>query len=202
MVSFNRLLLLLVWNIVERRNSAGAFLLPGQTSNLPLPSHCTRQTHHVQSAISTVSAPLTRPIITPRGNILRMNPFSDTEMSLSLLLLSYEVTPTAATPPPASPPIVTTGNNPTTDTLVFIIGLIPFLWATVEFWRRIAVGASFGTGADSVVIIGEDDKPASSRGRRVLGKGALAVAYVLFGVAALSVGIAVFSVLTSAPTGV
>eukprot|EP00568_Trieres_chinensis_P008745 CAMPEP_0183303860 /NCGR_PEP_ID=MMETSP0160_2-20130417/9148_1 /TAXON_ID=2839 ORGANISM="Odontella Sinensis, Strain Grunow 1884" /NCGR_SAMPLE_ID=MMETSP0160_2 /ASSEMBLY_ACC=CAM_ASM_000250 /LENGTH=183 /DNA_ID=CAMNT_0025466825 /DNA_START=33 /DNA_END=584 /DNA_ORIENTATION=- len=83
------------------------------------------------------------------------------------------------------------------DTVVFIVGIIPFAWATVEFWRRIAVGASFGTGEDSVVIIGEDGAPQSSRGRRVLGKGALAVAYLLFGVAALSIGIAVYSVLVS-----
>ena len=25
-------------------------------------------------------------------------------------------------------------------------------WATIEFWRRIAVGESFGTGKDSVII--------------------------------------------------
>ena len=84
-----------------------------------------------------------------------------------------------------------------TDIAVFIVGLIPFAWATVEFWRRIAVGASFGTGQDSVVIIGDDDDPAGSRGRRVLGKGALAIAYVLFGIAALSIGIAVYSVVVS-----
>ena len=58
-------------------------------------------------------------------------------------------------------------NGPLSDTLVFIAGIIPFAWATVEFWRRIAVGASFGTGQDSVVIIGEDNEPQSSRGRRV-----------------------------------
>jgi hypothetical protein len=89
-----------------------------------------------------------------------------------------------------------------TTLAVFIIGLIPFIWATIEFWRRIAVGASFGTGKDSVVIprpdevitIGEDGNPESSRGRRTLDKGALTVAYVLFAVAAGSVGIAVASV--------
>lgn len=92
--------------------------------------------------------------------------------------------------------------SPETTLAVFIIGLIPFIWATIEFWRRIAVGASFGTGKDSVVIprpddvitIGEDGNPESSRGRRTLDKGALTVAYVLFAVAAGSVGIAVASV--------
>lgn len=57
----------------------------------------------------------------------------------------------------------------TQDSIVFAIGVLPFAWATVEFWRRIAVGESFGTGKDSV-IIGEDLNPESSRGRRVLGK--------------------------------
>lgn len=55
------------------------------------------------------------------------------------------------------------------DSIVFVIGIAPFTWASVEFWRRIAVGESFGTGGDSV-IIGDDLNPASSRGRRVLGK--------------------------------
>jgi hypothetical protein len=97
----------------------------------------------------------------------------------------------------------------TTNILVFIIGIIPFLWASYEFWRRIAVGASFGTGSDSVIIpspfaevddmimIGEDNNPNSSRGRRTLDRGALTVAYVLFAVAAGSVAIAVASVVTS-----
>ena len=38
------------------------------------------------------------------------------------------------------------------DVIVFVIGSIPFLWATWEFWRRIAVGLPFGTGSDSVVF--------------------------------------------------
>lgn len=81
---------------------------------------------------------------------------------------------------------------------VFVIGLLPFLIATVEFWRRIAFGESFGTGLDSV-FIGEDGAPTSSRGRRVLGKGALAVAYVLFGVSAVVLGIVLYSVVTTVP---
>lgn len=96
----------------------------------------------------------------------------------------------------------------TTTIAVFIIGVIPFIWATYEFWRRIAVGASFGTGSDSVVIpspfdegdddliaIGEDGDPRSSRGRRTLDRGALTVAYVLFAAAGGSVAIAIASVL-------
>lgn len=82
---------------------------------------------------------------------------------------------------------------------IFIVGVIPFAVATVEFWRRIAVGESFGTGQDSVVIIGEDDAPLSSRGRRVLGKGALALAYVLFAIAAAVLTLVVVSMITSPP---
>lgn len=79
----------------------------------------------------------------------------------------------------------------------FVVGVIPFAVATVEFWRRIAVGDSFGTGSDSVVIIGQDEAPLSSRGRRVLGKGALVTAYILFAAAAGVLGIVLYAVLTS-----
>ena len=97
--------------------------------------------------------------------------------------------------------------SPEKTIIVFIIGVIPFIWATWEFWRRIAVGASFGTGKDSVIIpspfeetdndlimIGEDNNPTSSRGRQTLDRGALTVAYVLFAVAGFSVAIALASV--------
>jgi hypothetical protein len=104
--------------------------------------------------------------------------------------------------------------SPTTNIIVFIIGIIPFIWATYEFWRRIAVGASFGTGKDSVIIpspfssdsssgdagrimIGEDNNPNSSRGRQTLDRGALTVAYVLFAIAGGSIAIALASVVMS-----
>lgn len=107
--------------------------------------------------------------------------------------------------------------DPTTTIIIFIIGIIPFIWATFEFWRRIAVGASFGTTSDSVMIpspfdnndsdkndgmitIGEDGNPMSSRGRRTLDRGALTVAYVLFAIAAGSVGLAVASVVMGPTT--
>jgi len=89
-----------------------------------------------------------------------------------------------------------------TTIVVFAIGLAPFLIATYEFWRRIARGKSFGTGSDQVqiynTVIGQDGDPQSSRGRRVLGKGALTVAYVLFGVSAAVLGLVLYSVLTTA----
>jgi len=82
------------------------------------------------------------------------------------------------------------------DVWVFVVGIIPFGWATIEFWRRIAVGESFGTGSDSVVI-GEDLNPESSRGRRILGKDALVVAYILFAVAGAVLGLVLYTVATS-----
>ena len=83
-----------------------------------------------------------------------------------------------------------------TDFWVFVAGVFPFAWATVEFWRRIAFGEAFGTGSDSVVI-GMDDSPADSRGRRVLGKGALTVAYILFILSFGTIGIVLYSVISS-----
>jgi hypothetical protein len=83
------------------------------------------------------------------------------------------------------------------DVWIFVAGLIPFGWAAVEFWRRIAVGQPFGTGTDSVYI-GRDSAPSESRGRRVLDRGAFLVAYVLFGIAAAAICITLFSVVTSA----
>lgn len=135
---------------------------------------------------------------------------SQQALDVSSILLSSDV----AQPPPPPPSVERLSN--TANVVVFIIGLIPFGWATVEFWRRIAVGATFGTGKDSVVIpkpqdvmldddgnplitIGEDNNPTSSRGRQVLGKDALIVAYLLFAIAAASVGIAVYSVVTAPP---
>jgi hypothetical protein len=92
------------------------------------------------------------------------------------------------------------GLSPTTTVVVFIVGVIPYIWATIEFWRRIAVGASFGTGSDSVVFsIGEDDNPESSRGKQVLGKGALVIAYILFATAAAVLGLVLLSVITTGP---
>jgi hypothetical protein len=85
------------------------------------------------------------------------------------------------------------------DTGVFVIGCIPFVWATWEFWRRIAVGASFGTGKDAIVFSTEEDPDEDQMrrfgGRRVLGNGALAVAYVLFAAAGGSVLLAVVAAL-------
>jgi hypothetical protein len=82
------------------------------------------------------------------------------------------------------------------DVWVFLAGVFPFAWATVEFWRRVMGGEAFGTGSDQV-IIGMDDSPADSRGRRVLGRGALITAYVLFTIAFGTIGIVLYSVVSS-----
>ena len=107
--------------------------------------------------------------------------------------------------------------SPEVTVAIFVIGLIPFAVATIEFWRRIAVGEPFGTGRDSVIIpgadstntttmttttttfIGKDNAPQSSRGRRILGKDALIAAYFLFAVAAAVLALVMVSVLTSDP---
>ena len=71
---------------------------------------------------------------------------------------------------------------------VFLVGIFPFVWATFEFWRRIAFGEPFGTSSDSVVI-GIDNSPQDSWGRQVLGKGALITAYILFALAFGTIGV-------------
>ena len=84
----------------------------------------------------------------------------------------------AAAPPPTFEP---RGITPE-DTVIFVLGCVPFVWAGIEFWRRIAVGDSFGTGTDSVVILdssGNRPKPV----RRVLGTDAIIAARILFGIA-------------------
>lgn len=83
-----------------------------------------------------------------------------------------------------------------TTIVVFVVGVIPFAIATFEFWRRIAVGASFGTN-DPVVFIGEDNAPSSSRGKQVLGRDSLITAYIIFAVVIAVLGLVVFSVVTS-----
>ena len=66
----------------------------------------------------------------------------------------------------------------TEDTIVFVLGCVPFVWAGVEFWRRIAVGDPFGTGSDSVFI--NDTSGNRTRAvRRVLGADAIFAARAL-----------------------
>jgi len=81
------------------------------------------------------------------------------------------------------------------DTVVFVIGFIPFIWATNEFWRRIVAGESFGTGASSVIIDPNAEVEGSRfRGRSVLGRGAMNVAYLLFASVGITVALVAFTV--------
>lgn len=82
------------------------------------------------------------------------------------------------------------------DVWVFILGLFPFAWATLEFWRRIMFGEAFGTGSDQVVI-GMDDSPSNSRGRRILGRGALVTAYVLFAASFATLALVLYAISSS-----
>ena len=124
--------------------------------------------------------------------------------SPDIITTSHDSSTSTISTPSTLPPSSIEGLSPTTNTIVFLIGIVPFLWATYEFWSRIAVGASFGTGKDSIQIrpstttlIGQEGNPRKSRGQQVLGDDALIVAYVLFGIAIASVGIAVYSVVSS-----
>lgn len=93
--------------------------------------------------------------------------------------------------------VIADQQTPSEIIAIFIAGLVPFAVATVEFWRRIAVGSPFGTGGDRVFIIGEEDRPLSSRGSRVLGKGALYTAYAIFVVSAAVLALTIYSVMSS-----
>ena len=70
---------------------------------------------------------------------------------------------------------------------------VPFVWAGIEFWRRIAVGDPFGTGTDSVII--NDTSGNRTRAvRRVLGQDAIIAARILFGIAGVSGAILLYAV--------
>ena len=70
------------------------------------------------------------------------------------------------------------------DSVIFLIGCVPFVWAAIEFWTRIANGDSFGTGKDSVVIQPLGQQYEGSK--RVLGQDAMTAAYILFALAGAS----------------
>jgi hypothetical protein len=125
-----------------------------------------------------------------------------TSSALQMMVLADAAAAVVSSDPAAAAAATTVSSFvKNTDFWVFLAGIFPFAWATVEFWRRIAFGESFGTGSDSVVIsnvsIGVDDSPVDSRGRRVLGKDALITAYILFALAFGTIGIVLYSVITS-----
>lgn len=130
-----------------------------------------------------------------------------TASSLTLTVIESDMAGTAPT------------YHPGVDMAIFVAGLFPFLWATWEFWRRIAVGAPFGTGRDSIRIpspwaskddndnkdddireaLDMDDVTSPKPRRRMLDRGSLITAYVLFAVAGAALALTIYSVATSAP---
>ncbi|KAL7458765.1 hypothetical protein ACHAWC_010452 [Mediolabrus comicus] len=202
----------------QRRSNVNiAFFVPSSSSPiLSAPRRSTMKTITRQSSLGNMK------FLQPRA-MMMLHPSSSLLDSTSLIasntiaLQSAQLTE-AIDSTTAAASVQIEQQDPTTTIVIFIIGIIPFIWATFEFWRRIAVGASFGTTSDSVVIpspfddnnndsdnddmitIGEDGNPMSSRGRRTLDRGALTVAYVLFAIAAGSVGLAVASVVMGPTT--
>eukprot|EP00577_Skeletonema_sp_RCC1716_P022025 CAMPEP_0113424590 /NCGR_PEP_ID=MMETSP0013_2-20120614/29681_1 /TAXON_ID=2843 ORGANISM="Skeletonema costatum, Strain 1716" /NCGR_SAMPLE_ID=MMETSP0013_2 /ASSEMBLY_ACC=CAM_ASM_000158 /LENGTH=223 /DNA_ID=CAMNT_0000312623 /DNA_START=57 /DNA_END=725 /DNA_ORIENTATION=- /assembly_acc=CAM_ASM_000158 len=186
----------------RRNNNAAAFIIPSSPLSASTTASINRRSINFDY--------LQRTSVLHTTTSLSMTTLFDSSTSSLIAATQVLVDSTTTTIIPQPPqleeaPLVIEQLSPTTTLIVFIIGIIPFIWATIEFWRRIAVGASFGTGSDSVVIpspfddtgdddsglitIGEDGNPTSSRGRQTLDRGALGVAYVLFAVAAFSVGI-------------
>ena len=190
-------------------SSSSLLLLPFSRRRITKSSIGPRNDICIQNSVVLTSCNLSPPL-----SLLELESSSSSSILLSDITSSSDTTISSQTSD-------VLGLSTSTNIIIFIIGIIPFLWATYEFWSRIAVGASFGTGKDSIQIkpsssnnddddengmteqiirtIGKDNDLSKSRGRRVLGDDALFIAYVLFGIAIGSVGIAVFSVLTSTP---
>lgn len=167
-------------------STATAIVGPGGTTSQRQRHH----DHHHRSSLAALSVPEIHHAVANVVESASSTFWLSEATAISISTAESAVDATTA----AAPPLF---SNQATIA-IFVVGLVPFGVATVEFWRRIAVGDSFGTGSDSVVFsIGEDDAPLSSRGRRVLGKGAMATAYMLFAVAATVLGLVLYAVLSS-----
>ena len=70
------------------------------------------------------------------------------------------------------------------DSVIFVLGCVPFVYAGIEFWTRIANGLSFGTGKDSVFI--EPLGKQYDGNKRILGADAIIAARILFAIAGVS----------------
>ena len=81
------------------------------------------------------------------------------------------------------------------DVAVFVAGVVPFVWATGEFWRRVLKGEVFGTGRDSVRFDQPFNDNAERAGGRKLTSTALNAAYALFIVAGGSLALALVAFL-------
>lgn len=85
------------------------------------------------------------------------------------------------------------------DLAVFVAGVIPFIWATGEFWRRVLKGEVFGTGKDSVRFEMEGVEDTGAGGRKLTST-ALNAAYLLFIIAGGSLGLALIAFLQARPS--
>ena len=103
------------------------------------------------------------------------------DLSAAALLLGDAAQAAAGALPQAPSKVAFEPRGITTqDSVVFVIGVIPFVWATYEFWRRIAVGEPFGTTKDGSVVIAPEPDKVTGQPRRLLGRGAITLAYILF----------------------
>jgi hypothetical protein len=170
--------------------------------------HSSSQPHHALSLpiITSIFHHASPPQLQQRKGQQQRVSSSSSSSSLNMIPLLVEETSSLSSSmmTVAAAATTTTGisindlfNN--NDFKIFLAGIFPFMWATIEFWRRIMFGESFGTGTDSIVIIGSNDSPQDSRGSRILGKGALTVAYTIFVIAFGTLGVVGYSVLSSTP---
>mmetsp|Transcript_15686 Transcript_15686/g.16961 ORF Transcript_15686/g.16961 Transcript_15686/m.16961 type:complete len:206 (-) Transcript_15686:189-806(-) len=176
LLTITRLLLLLL--LIMMMSSISVSTTTTTTTNLPL-KMANKKNHAPLFFLSSTSRKTSTMIST-----LTSSSSSSSSSSLALNLMT----------------LLEEDNN--VNSIIFFLGLVPFAWATVEFWRRISVGESFGSGTDSIIIsttIGVDGSPTDSRGQRVLGKGALLTAYTIFIIAFATLGIVGYSILSSPP---
>ena len=159
---------------------------------VPAPQHC--RFNNVQHHRLLASPPPPSLQTTSSSLAASLDLFAQTLSDAATTMTMAASSPGTTTTPPA---VSSDGMlSQETAIAVFVVGLIPFAIATVEFWRRIAVGASFGTN-EPVVFIGQDDNPNSSRGKQVLGRDSLITAYVIFAVVTAVLGLVLFSVVTT-----
>ena len=138
-------------------------------------------------------------------NVMEQMQQRNREMFKVRQLTSRSADTSRARPIPATPSLLLacitcspSGRSPPRSAVIFVLGCVPFVYAGIEFWTRIANGDSFGTGKDSVVI-----KPLGEQydgNKRVLGQDAMIAARILFGIAGASavlVVVSVFDVLSS-----
>jgi len=143
-------------------------------------SFAVRTTGFVASLLSAPSLRTARPVRAPLAGAPAML-LSPGDLSAAALLLGDAAQAAAGALPQAPSKVAVEPRGITTqDSVVFVIGVIPFVWATYEFWRRIAVGEPFGTTKDGSVVIAPEPDKVTGQPRRLLGRGAITLAYILF----------------------